>query len=1184
MKSVSRADALKTIAGLQLTPTNAHQLQRLERAAALIQAHAHGHASASPSDLVNFVNRDPLRAEYAHLEDPVEGLICEEVMAPGGSYLAGAGMSGQSIFCLRLLIRVLYERPWSGAEALLGKTTEAVMTALAAGDRTLRQAGLGRSSAPAGEPGGYASVPADIDRLAGAATFDLTAPGHIGLAEALAPLVQQGRPTLRRGTDYAPVATPFVRIGDELILTLPFEIASSIRHLVVNVALAADLGEELHLRYLLAAHEQASNALARMNWRPLHRDDAQLPWPETELPMAESIFGFDDDKVAHLVVLGDDLRGYDGDRVFQSWELGEDAEHIAGRLSQVREHLLKRSDVIEVLSLLVFVPLDRGVGFRVIPGASEGVLSLPLLELEVLSRLDGDPLALWKFARAYETRHAPEIHAFSMLDLYAMYRDLGRTFQMVDRPEAIVVRPGHGGALRQDAVLRADVHPVPHPLGIVSEVERWLPQAPTVPIYLPRNPIGTEVCVVEIADSWVWISGPSEGSGPMLAFTIAYWLWQIGGDVADELGAAADENGVVDLRLELEPRERWRDYLYDTDEEIPVRVGQPAFQVRVSDSGVRTLRLLENAWCAFHAGDNSGERQLVSALLALFEIDDDVEAVIVERHAPLGYKKHMFMGRGPDPRLNDRNLPPYRPVCEHDEHEVNELVSAIVIRDLKLEPGPIGPTDSKRVLDAYVGAAFDKLREQVAATKSQGLIEGLVAAVERCTHEQVYRQASALTKTLAYGDADETLAERDLEVQQQNRSAVCARFLVEYVAACPPTGNEPLSLATFDRLMALAAEIIDAGSTSDAAEYGLAAAEVVVSPSGRVVFRSALPYQASRTEFVSAYTATEVSKGETVLDSLVWEPPKEIVALPEGLDEALLAETGLSFIDTGAFLNAVIEHAIDVESAAFVQPYGTFVTELAGKLDWPIAKVQQAIAMLTLEPRRDFLHPASPHRRSDVYPWRFNRALSYIRRPLVKRGDDIVYGMRHLFAAQSHLAQLLESGRYRAHSPELRRYLGEMGRRLGRAFEDAVAALFERAECIVRRRVKRIGELELVRENGLPIGDIDVLAIDPAAATIFVVDAKCITPAMTPSEVALEISQLFAMNGKRSAVQALRERTEWVEVHLEDIISASGADSGRAWSVEPLIVVDRDLVSTYLARPDVTVQTYHSLERQLSAR
>src|SRR6266508_887850 len=107
--------------------------------------------------------------------------------------------------------------------------------------------------------------------------------------------------------------------------------------------------------------ETVTNALTRMRMDPLSQNEVDLPWPEQELPMVESVFRFDTDKLMHVLCLVDDLSGYDREHVFQNWSLKRHEVAVGARLEQVAGHLARRADTSEVFSLVVLAPLDRGV-------------------------------------------------------------------------------------------------------------------------------------------------------------------------------------------------------------------------------------------------------------------------------------------------------------------------------------------------------------------------------------------------------------------------------------------------------------------------------------------------------------------------------------------------------------------------------------------------------------------------------------------------------------------------------------------------------------------------------------------------------------------------------------------------------------------------------------------------------
>ena len=49
------------------------------------------------------------------------------------------------------------------------------------------------------------------------------------------------------------------------------------------------------------------------------------------------------------------------------------------------------------------------------------------------------------------------------------------------------------------------------------------------------------------------------------------------------------------------------------------------------------------------------------------------------------------------------------------------------------------------------------------------------------------------------------------------------------------------------------------------------------------------------------------------------------------------------------------------------------------------------------------------------------------------------------------------------------------------------------------------------------------------------------------------------------------------------MVGALGEDPDRGWTVVPMFVFDRDLISNYAVSPIVRIETYHSLQRALHA-
>jgi len=230
----------------------------------------------------------------------------------------------------------------------------------------------------------------------------------------------------------------------------------------------------------------------------------------------------------------------------------------------------------------------------------------------------------------------------------------------------------------------------------------------------------------------------------------------------------------------------------------------------------------------------------------------------------------------------------------------------------------------------------------------------------------------------------------------------------------------------------------------------------------------------------------------------------------------------------------------------------------------------------------------SPYRKDDIYPWRFNRSLSYIRRPFIIRDccgeDEVLWGIRHLYDAGHNLLALITSGRLKAKSAEMKAVLSEINDRRGASFNDNVFDLFERgSNLIVRKNIKKLGKTHIRDSKGLDLGDIDVLVINPKKRLVEVVECKDLALARTPNEMRNELERLFEGSRHRSIVERHHRRTEWVRLHLKEILLwlEIKSETPKKWKVKPLIVVDIELITPYLRKSKIDIISFIELKNKL---
>jgi len=390
----------------------------------------------------------------------------------------------------------------------------------------------------------------------------------------------------------------------------------------------------------------------------------------------------------------------------------------------------------------------------------------------------------------------------------------------------------------------------------------------------------------------------------------------------------------------------------------------------------------------------------------------------------------------------------------------------------------------------------------------------------------------------------------------------------------------------------LASEIVTFGFESDLINFSLADCKLEMLPSGRLGIDRE-QYEKARNTYMSIFTGGEIVRA-TRRFGHYWRKPKtdpEKSGFVAQFDAAATNDFGYSITELLEFFRATMDIGRDIHPSVACLPLRELIVHLANKLGWTPERIGQALELLSLKPRSVFLKPDPPYQPADVFPWKFNRPLSYLRRPFLHRkrnGEvEILWGIRHLNAISQYLIYLCLNGRLKA-GKKMAQVMGELRNIEGEEFNDQVADLLEQnTALIVKRRVKKIDNLKIQGEKGI-LGDIDVLAADSHRKRLMVIECKNFALGRAPHEMANELEELFTgkekKNGKgkeKSAVEHHQERVDWIINHLEKVLIWLKLEPTTDWTIEPLIVTDYELATPHLWRSPIPVVSLVELSNNL---
>ncbi len=901
----------------------------------------------------------------------------------------------------------------------------------------------------------------------------------------------------------------------------------------------------------------------------------------------ESLFRFDINKYAVLTVAADDGVDLENTGIHSrgQWKPAE-MDQLFQRTRDLEAELLKNDVRAEGLLHVVVV---QGIGrdFFVSRSADEPT-SLSTVSvtcdgesLETISRLEcGDDLALWRLGQAASGfRQTTRIIGGGLLDTYAIYRGHGGGFYLSDDTHPTVVYTlAAGASLKYEALSRHDPHYVQLTDGHQSSEFVRRHADPAVPIYEETGTSGRLRLLVELVPMPIWIESgriPDDSRYGGLYYDIAdclaYWLWQ-----ADKLLLKLLENydtpfAELVIHLTIEEGEGWFEAagLAETEPTECVQTEWVQEALR-ADLGFGFAELLAQE-------SNAGERLLLEEVLQaicrlpdhLGSTNEAVKCELDEICSPPDKRRIVYAPTVVAPQMDRTGLPEYRRIQPFEDQRIFDSIGEFLSGPRGLTPGTIAAGKRTDTLNSVVGMLYHELQDEVARLSPTGLVEWLVMLDETLVAERAHQKTTTRSRLLCFESGFTTPERLRTEIVDANHAGTASRFLIEYVAASPPAGASRISKSTYDRLLALSAAITSYGMTSDSLQYGIADRPLELTPAGRLKIADS-DYEAGLYQYRQVFL-------DSVINPVV-RPDQNSTVQRDELEAATKEEFGLSLSECLDFLNHVRLMGESFPWQLGVCGLIEFRARIAAVLEWNSERVDTAMNLFLLQRRDNFLKPSAPFRAEDVYPWRFNRELSYARRPLIvidKESPQVIWGTRHIHLAAQYLIGLCDGGRLKATSDRMTRFLGASRKRSGESFNDQVADLISsRFPKTVRRRVKKIGSERISRRSGDDLGDIDVMLADVNQKVLFLCETKCFEVARTPCEIANEVKELFGeTSNSKSTISKHLERTTWVTERLAETLRLfrDSVDAAEPWQVQPILIIDQPLISPFFKSPPFPV-------------
>lgn len=548
---------------------------------------------------------------------------------------------------------------------------------------------------------------------------------------------------------------------------------------------------------------------------------------------------------------------------------------------------------------------------------------------------------------------------------------------------------------------------------------------------------------------------------------------------------------------------------------------------------------------------NSGERKVMAELVKALLTDWSENQVqrLIDRWIPEGMAKMMLVTDTSvnimaDPRWLPRKL--WIP-----KYQKGKMLDMLL--DIMKDRGYDGTErletrlEKRDFLRVAVRGYLDRLREYCNHFDNKNLLIRLMNSYERLIYVREHNKLTQPAQLLCFGFKEEREKEINIEEERLTSSGLALRCLIEYVAAQPTNGTGDCGDYEVGIMMAYMHEIYVLGSISESIDLGMSNHTIKMLPSGR--------YGIYDDEFSENMQSFQSSYMEEMGQSLIQQFPSKL-RLSEDMSEIEKDEDYQIKLDTafqhdwGFSITSVIKFAhacsiicctlntsvVCISKSELVKKIQELVPEIGS------AELDNLIEKFSLCERDTYLPDTDLQ---EYAPWGYNREYSYVRRFLVRVGDEILFGMRNATGCAYQLLHLLNEGRLNGCGECLKVLKEEICEQKGKEYTNSVRELLiSKSNWEVWKYEMKIEPGSLMRAE-TNYGDIDVMAYDRENKVLYSLECKDTARARNIHEMKSEMDRFlgYARGGdqptereqQKSWIGKHLKRHRWLEEHKDNV-------------------------------------------------
>ena len=576
------------------------------------------------------------------------------------------------------------------------------------------------------------------------------------------------------------------------------------------------------------------------------------------------------------------------------------------------------------------------------------------------------------------------------------------------------------------------------------------------------------------------------------------------------------------------------------------------------------LTLSPVAFSNFNQNDNNQEKSVCDYILSIL---DDISYETIDYSSlldkifenPLKKKIYSFE-YFTTPYFKPLVYESHRLVHEEDLDYLSGVIGKELLKSGDWEIGTVDNSRREEIANVVVAWLYNQLKTKVSELNPEGIIESIYHDLEETLHELMLAERRYYSDSICYPEKEKIFLNA---FNNLNKTSLSLKFLIEFIAAEPPSGSKRLGSSQYEEFLAICSMIIEWAYKRDMFKYKIVNTPVEFLKSKRIGMK--------HEEFEDINHYNETYRDRQLKYNSSFQLRKKYYTqskdFSNDLESAFKAEFGYSYSEFSQVIATMcsVEDDCDIQCIS-IEDLPHKLIELNNNLTEDI--ISSVLNDISYYQRDDFLVPPDNYDKTDVYPWRFNRKYCFNRRPVICVGTQLVWGNRQLFHMFEYVTDLIYSGKFKAKSNEMRTLCGNIADSKGFEFNDTVYQMItDMGVFLVYQNIKKINGKRIM-DGRNDLGDIDLLIIDKEKHKIIVTEVKNFRFSRNPYEIQQEYLKMFVDGNKHCFATKHKKRTQWVIDHIEDIKAHYQLDN-KPWKVVSLFIANQSLASSYVYKQDI---------------